>query len=58
MVREIVNYLEQGMGTADVRLCATGGYARWALEGLDMPFSFDPDLTLLGLGRIGELNAN
>jgi type III pantothenate kinase len=56
MVREITQYVMAGLGEKKVALCATGGYARWALEGLDMPFSFDSDLTLFGLSRIFALN--
>jgi type III pantothenate kinase len=56
MVREIVVYLSKGMRAAEVQLCATGGLARWALQDSDMPFVFNPELTLLGLARIGELN--
>jgi type III pantothenate kinase len=54
MVREIVNYLTGSMGRFN--LCATGGYARLALEGIDMPFEIAPDLTLYGLVNIFELN--
>jgi type III pantothenate kinase len=57
MVREMVNYLRQTTGP-EARLCATGGYARWALEGLDMPFHIDPDLTLFGLGTIHDHASN
>lgn len=53
MVREMVEYLRATIG-ADARLCATGGYARWALAGLDMPFHIDPDLTLFGLGTVHD----
>jgi len=56
MVREIVAHLVSGMGSEPVALCATGGFAKWVLEGADMAFSVDPNLTLLGLGRIFELN--
>jgi len=56
MVREIVGYLTKGLNLKRVKLCATGGYARWALDGIGMPFRFDPHLTLYGLGRIYELN--
>lgn len=56
MVREIVGYLTEGIGGGEVHLCATGGFAEWALQGLEMPFSFNPDLTLIGIGRIFELN--
>jgi len=56
MVSEIVNYLIAGLGMKEVSLCATGGYTRWVLDDLDMPFTFDPDLTLYGLSRIYELN--
>jgi len=55
IVREIVMYLEQQFGMP-FKLCATGGYARWALAGLDLPFELNPDLTLYGLSRIFGLN--
>jgi type III pantothenate kinase len=56
IVREIVNYLREKPDLAGASLCATGGFARWALNGLDMDFHFDPNLTLRGLGKIFELN--
>jgi len=56
MVREIVQYLVEGMDTDRVALCATGGFARWALQGSNMPFTFAPDLTLFGLTKIYQLN--
>jgi type III pantothenate kinase len=56
MVREIVSHLTAANDLPNVRLCATGGYARWALRGIDLPFAFAPTLTLLGLGRIFNLN--
>jgi len=55
MVREIVNYLRVSLCVRP-HLCATGGYARWAIKGLDMPFVIDPTLTLFGLGCIFEKN--
>jgi type III pantothenate kinase len=57
MVREIVLHLRTGRGLRDAKLVATGGYARWALAGLDLPLTIDPTLTLFGLGRLYELNA-
>jgi type III pantothenate kinase len=56
IVREIVGYLTDSMGGKKPRLCATGGYARWALAGLDLPFEFDRNLTFHGLIRIYGLN--
>jgi type III pantothenate kinase len=56
MVREILGYLQDGLNLRGARLCATGGYAGWALAGSDMPFVIAPDLTLFGLSRIFELN--
>jgi type III pantothenate kinase len=53
MVREIVNYLRTSL-PGKLHLCATGGYARWAIKGLDMPFVIDPTLTLFGLGCVHE----
>jgi type III pantothenate kinase len=55
MVREIIAHLRRSFISMP-RLCATGGYARQALNGLDLPFTIDPTLTLFGLGCIGEKN--
>ena len=55
IVREIVTYLTETLGD-DVKLVATGGFARWVLTGSGMPFVLDPTLTLFGLGRIFEKN--
>lgn len=56
IVRETVAYIRQSL-EASPHLCATGGYARWALNGLDLPFHLDPDLTLFGLGCIFSYGA-
>ena len=56
MVREIVGHVRREPGLEQAGLCATGGYARWALRGLDMPFKIEPNLTLKGLGWIFGLN--
>lgn len=53
MVREIVTELSRNFRT-DFRLVATGGFARWVLKGLDLPFTIDPTLTLYGAGLIAE----
>lgn len=55
IVRETVRYIEQSLAKP-AHLCVTGGYARWAMRGIDLPYSFDPDLTLFGLGCIFEGN--
>ena len=51
IVREIVMYLRHSM-QVDFKLVATGGYAAWALRGMDMDFVIDEELTLFGLGCI------
>lgn len=56
MVREITAHVVRGLGERKVALCATGGYADWALKGAGMDFVIDPDLTLRGLIYIHELN--
>ncbi|MFC1497056.1 type III pantothenate kinase [Verrucomicrobiota bacterium] len=56
IVREVIMYLKQNLDMKKVHLCATGGYAKWVLKGLNMPFKFDPNLTLYGLMNIWELN--
>ena len=49
MVREIVAELKRNFRT-DFRLVATGGFAKWVLRELDLPFTVDPTLTLYGAG--------
>ena len=51
MVREIVAELKKNF-RSDFRLVATGGFAKWVLRGLDLPFTIDPTLTLYGAGLI------
>lgn len=53
IVREVISYLRRSM-QVDFRLVATGGYAAWALRGMEMDFVIDPELTLFGLGCIFE----
>ena len=56
IVREIVEHLTKGLGRDSVALCATGGFAKWILADTDMPFEVEPNLTLMGLRKIFELN--
>lgn len=51
MVREIVTELMKNF-SEDFRLVATGGFARWVLADIGMPFVIDPDLTLYGTGLL------
>ena len=53
MVREIVSELKRNFA-ADFRLVATGGFAKWVLKDIGMPFSVDPSLTLHGAGLIAS----
>ena len=53
MVREIVAELKKNFKT-DFRLVATGGFAKWVLKDLDLPFTIDPTLTLYGAGLIAS----
>lgn len=53
MVREIVTELRRNFA-ADFRLVATGGFAKWVLQDLDLPFTVDPTLTLYGAGLVAS----
>jgi type III pantothenate kinase len=55
MVREILGDLKKELGRG-MKVCATGGFAKWVLEDFDDSISIDPLLTLKGIGRIGTLN--
>lgn len=51
MVREIAGELSRNFDE-DFRLVATGGFAKWVLRDMGMPFVIDPTLTLYGAGLI------
>jgi type III pantothenate kinase len=56
MVREIVEHLRQDAREANAAVCATGGHAEWVLKDVKMPCKIDPNLTLVGLRVIWEMN--
>ncbi len=56
MVEGIVRHLRRELRRPRMPLVATGGFARWVLGRTRLKFSLEPDLTLAGLGWIGELN--
>ena len=53
MVREIAAELQRNFKT-DFKLVATGGFAKWVLRDLDLPFVIDPTLTLYGAGLVAS----
>lgn len=55
MVREIVGELKKNF-KEDFHLVATGGFAKWALRDIGLPFAIDPTLTLYGAGLICSRN--
>lgn len=57
MVREILQSLKKDLGAKNLPVCCTGGYADWIFKDWDVPAVIDSNLTLKGLGIIGELNA-
>ena len=56
MVREILESLRKELGAKKLPVCCTGGYAGWIFKDWDVEATIDPNLTLKGLGLIGELN--
>lgn len=56
MVREILQSLKRELGVKQLPVCCTGGYAGWIFKDWDVEAVVDPNLTLKGLGLIGELN--
>lgn len=51
MVREIVTQLATNFKT-EFKLVATGGFAKWVLNDIGLPFVIDPTLTLHGAGLL------
>ena len=56
MVREILEHVKEGLDDRRVRVCATGGYAAQAVQGLDGAIDVLPQLTLDGLILVREMN--
>jgi len=56
MVREILEALRNDLKAPSLQVCCTGGYAGWIFKDWDIEAVIDPNLTLKGLGIIGELN--
>lgn len=54
MAREIVETLERNCGGGPFRRVATGGWAKWALQGAGLGFTIDPTLTLRGIGLLAK----
>ena len=53
MVREIVTTLSRNFKT-EFKYIATGGFAKWVLREIDLPFVVDPTLTLHGAGLLAS----
>ncbi|MBN2302449.1 MAG: type III pantothenate kinase [Lentisphaerae bacterium] len=56
IVKELANHLLSLPGMRNATVCATGGFARWVLDDIDMPIRFSLDLTLYGLHVIYKMN--
>lgn len=57
MARGILEELLKSPGLKNAKLVATGGYAKWIVQGMKPRMILDQDLTLFGLGKVYELNA-
>ena len=58
MVREVLGEIKAELGVQQLSVCATGGHAAWVLKEAGMEMRIEKHLTLLGLGRIADLNAS
>jgi type III pantothenate kinase len=56
IVRELLTEIKKELGVRRLSVCATGGYAGMVVKDLDQDIPVVEDLTLLGIGRIYELN--
>jgi type III pantothenate kinase len=56
MVREVLGEIKAELGVRRLSVCATGGHAAWVLKEAGMEMRLEKHLTLLGLGRIADLN--
>lgn len=56
MARGILGELLKQPALRGAKLVATGGYAKWVVQGMKPRMILDQDLTLFGLGKVFELN--
>jgi len=56
MVREVLGEIKAELGVRRLRVCATGGHAEWVLRESGIEMRVEKQLTLLGIGRIAQLN--
>lgn len=56
MLKELIQCTLSGLRTSEATICATGGGAVPLCRNLGLPVTIEPNLTLLGLSRIAELN--
>jgi type III pantothenate kinase len=56
LLKELVRCALSALRSSSVSICATGGGAAALCQDLGMTVAIEPNLTLLGLGRIAELN--
>ena len=57
IVRELLNEIKRDLGVRKLNVCTTGGYAEMVVRDLDQKIPVIPDLTLIGIGKIFELNS-
>ena len=56
IVRELLTEIKRDLGVRKLNVCTTGGYADMVVRDLDQSIPVIPDLTLIGIGKIFELN--
>jgi hypothetical protein len=56
MVREVLGEIKAELGVRRLHVCATGGHAAWVLRESGLEMRVEKQLTLLGIGRIAQLN--
>ncbi len=56
MVKEVLDGIKKELNNSDIKLCATGGSAKWFLDNSKMKIKYIKTLTLQGIGYIYELN--
>ena len=55
-MREVLGEIKAELGVRRLSVCATGGHAAWVLKEAGIEMRLEKHLTLLGLGRIADLN--
>ena len=57
MINEVLKGIKKDLKVKRINICFTGGDANWILQNTSIKATYFKNLTLMGIGRVLELNS-